>query len=93
MSTPTEPFPVIMGRPIPRDEIIASIREIYQDWCKLESARDGCNSTRLPDFEVMLDYIEKHGLPPRRCRHERVNVGVHPVEGDLVICKDCGKEL
>jgi hypothetical protein len=60
-------FPMAGADPAPmtREEIIEGLREIYAEVLGLKQAADPC-FRRYPDYEKILDYLEQHGLPPRR---------------------------
>lgn len=58
------PFPVVMGRPITREEIIEGLRECHQTMVNLEREKDP-TLKGYPDADAVLDYIEEHGLPPK----------------------------
>ena len=46
-----------------REECLEGMWELYRDYCQMESERDGCSATRLPDYEDMLKQLEQHGMP------------------------------
>lgn len=66
MKTPQEKmnaeFPIIMGRPITRAEIIEGLRDCYREMCELKRRAEP-GFVRYPDMETVLDFIEDHGLP------------------------------
>jgi hypothetical protein len=55
-------YPIIMGRPITREEIMEGLWDAYKGLCVLEKMRDS-TFVRYPDMETILKHIEKHGLP------------------------------
>jgi len=59
------PVPLVGADPTPmtRKDVIDSIREIYADWRIMDARINGNTNTSLPDFEAMIDYVEKYGLP------------------------------
>lgn len=58
------PLPVIMGEPISREDIMEGLWSMYRDAVKL-AKQDDSATTGFPDMEIILNYIEKHGLPPK----------------------------
>jgi hypothetical protein len=46
-----------------REECLEGMWELYRDYCQMESERNGCSATRLPDYENMLKQLEQHGMP------------------------------
>lgn len=88
-----KPFPEIMGKPITREEIMEGIWDAYRGFCAFERKKNP-SFVRYPDMETILNHIEENGLPPKPCcHHEKVTIGNHPEEGEMVICKQCGEDL
>ncbi len=57
-------YPIVMGQPITREEIIEGLRTAYMEMLRHEQAKDS-TIRGYPDMEIILDYIEEHGLPPK----------------------------
>ncbi len=57
-------YPVVMGRPVTRAEIIEGVRDCYREMCALKRRVDP-TFVRYPDMDMILDYVEEHGLPPK----------------------------
>ena len=54
-----------------RAEAIEAIREVYRGWCEMTAREEGIEKIRLPDYETMLDQLEKHGLPSPSGFHQK----------------------
>lgn len=61
---PTVPYPLIMGQPISREEIIEALWDNYHSLVRYEREKDS-GFVGWPDCKTILDYIEEHGLPPK----------------------------
>lgn len=48
-----------------RKDVIEALRGLYGEWRDLKSMADGCSDVRLPDYEAMLDELEKTGMPTK----------------------------
>lgn len=57
-------YPIIMGKPITREEIMQALREGYNATVALAQQEDPA-IVGYPDMVTVLDWIEEHGLPPR----------------------------
>jgi hypothetical protein len=51
------------GKWVTRDEVIESLREMHDIALSYEKRKDR-SLVGWPDAKLMLDHIEKHGLPP-----------------------------
>lgn len=58
------PYPEVMGRQITRENIMASLREMYTDGVAAEKKEDP-GFVGWPDMVKVLKMIEEHGLPPK----------------------------
>ena len=67
------PLPIIMGQRITREEVIEGLRDCLANMVKLEREKD-LTLRGYPDAVTVLDYIEEHGLEPKRqssgCKEE-----------------------
>lgn len=52
------------GTTVTREDIIEGLCDLYKDVLRFEREEDP-SLIGYPDYVAMLDYIEKHGLPPR----------------------------
>lgn len=59
-----EPFPVVLGAPITREEIIEALMEGYRALVTLVQLKSP-DTVGFPDMEIVLNYIDKYGLPPK----------------------------
>jgi hypothetical protein len=57
-------YPIIYGGVVTREEIIEALRQGYADSIKLAKQKDPA-TTGFPDMKIVLDHIEKFGLPPK----------------------------
>lgn len=57
-------YPEVMGRPITREQIIEGLRDAYKGMLENERRKDP-TLRRYPDMELILDHIEKYGLPAK----------------------------
>lgn len=58
------PLPVIMGRPITREEVIEGLQSLLESAIENERRKDS-TFRRWPDVETVLEYIAEHGLEPK----------------------------
>jgi hypothetical protein len=58
-------YPNIGGCAITRKDIIDALRETYKNLLEREQEEDP-TIRGYPDFEAVLNYIEEHGLPPKK---------------------------
>ena len=56
-------YPTIFGTPVKRSEIIEALRAGYEAVVAL-AKQDDPTTVGFPDMKIVLDHIEKHGLPP-----------------------------
>lgn len=57
-------YPVIMGKPITREEIVEGLRAGY-DASVAIAQQDDPATVGFPDMQTILDHIDEHGLPSK----------------------------
>lgn len=84
-------YPEVMGIPITREEIIEGFRDSYQELRMLRKRQDP-GFVGYPDYEMIIDWIEENGLPPRteNCPQCGGDGYFMDVDGDRHECKHHG---